>query len=949
MMGFGCMKRSAAKAVFAALALLMVLGCFARASAEEERRVVRVAFPEQTGMSGIDDTGKLEGYNYDYLEKISEFTGWKMEYITYPATDANDAVMNAMQDIEDGKVDLLGPMLKNDATVEMYEYPENNYGTVYTMLCVGLDSTLHRSGLDLNRTYKVGLFERAAQRNSEVIAYLESDNIPYELVYYPNVKEQLNALRTGEVDMVSAVSLSPYDNTRMFAKFAPRPYYFVSTKGNSELIRELDRATAQVSAMHPNLQDELFERYFASRVDYFALSPKDRETLLAYPTLRVLAVDKDAPYVFIENGVPKGALVTVVNEFAKAIGSKVEYTACTTRAEAEAKIADGAFDIVIGVPFPSDFCSAMGYIKSDAVFTSGLSFIRSDYFSGDDSDATLAVVRGTEGYIDTAMFGKVVTYETMGECVSAVQRGKVAAAAGNQSSMEHYLNENGSTLLSFSMVDRTYNVGIAVSRKTALPLLGILNRFVASFSVAEKNMILSEGNTHDNFFRVLYAARRFLIRYPWTIALAVAAIVLAICLRGRKIKKEKLHLESINRQLEEARKTAETAMVQLEKAGKAKTNFLFNMSHDIRTPMNAILGYSELIKRKLTDPELQDYQQKIEDSGNLLLSIINNVLDMARIESGNIELNEEIVDTRATMGELMSVFEKIAENKQIEIVTDWNTPHRYLVCDQLKIKEIFLNLLSNAVKYTQPGGKVYAGAEEIPCGREGYVRIRSVVEDNGIGMSEEFLPHLFDAFSRERNTTTGKVVGTGLGMPIVKKLVELMGGTIEVESTLGKGTKFTVVLEHKLADPAECAPKDVLEDTVKHEVLHGKRILLAEDNELNAEIAKIMLEGEGFLVDHVEDGILCVEKVKAMPAGTYDVILMDVQMPNMDGYRATEEIRKLSDHRKANIPIIAMTANAFEEDKKNAFAAGMNGHLAKPIDLEKIEKTIYEVLTGNER
>ncbi|MDO4493857.1 MAG: transporter substrate-binding domain-containing protein [Clostridia bacterium] len=401
--------------------------------------------------------------------------------------------------------------------------------------------------------------------------------------------------------------------------------------------------------------------------------------------------------------------------------------------------------------------------------------------------------------------------------------------------------------------------------------------------------------------------------------------------------------EEVNRELG-YRKELERLTEEAQRANRAKTDFLFNMSHDIRTPMNAIIGYSRLVKERLTDPQLLDYQQKIERSSDLLLSIINNVLDMARIESGKVTIEESVVDTAKMMEQILSVFEEIATGKNLRLETAWSVGNaRWLWADQTKIKEVFLNLISNAVKYTPEGGTVTIRAFEEPSDKPGYVRIRNEIEDTGIGMSAEYLPHLFDSFTRERNTTTGKVAGTGLGMPIVKKLVELMGGTISVESEQGKGTKFTVVLEHRIAEAPLNAQSGEGEGN-DATAIAGKHILLAEDNELNTEIATIILGEMGCTVTHAEDGAKCVAAVEQAPAGTFDFILMDIQMPNMNGYDAARAIRSLKDPKKNSIPIVAMTANAFEEDRQNAFAAGMNGHIAKPIDPEKAGETIRSVL-----
>ena len=404
------------------------------------------------------------------------------------------------------------------------------------------------------------------------------------------------------------------------------------------------------------------------------------------------------------------------------------------------------------------------------------------------------------------------------------------------------------------------------------------------------------------------------------------------------IKKERMQEEKLKK-----------AYVAAENANKAKTEFLNNMSHDIRTPMNVILGYNQLMKSQLTESKQLDYQKKIEQSGKLLLAIINNVLDMARIESGKIKVDENYERVGEVVDEIISTFSSEAEEKEIHLSGSMKVTHRNILCDGTKIREIYVNLVSNAMKYTPRGGNVTITVEELPCEKEGYMKVKSEIKDTGIGMSKEYLPTLFEPFSREHNTTIGKVGGTGLGMPIVKKMVDLMGGSLEVESELGKGTIFTVTLMHKIADKKYYSRKiETVEESDRGEDLRGKHVLLAEDNDLNAEIAVTVLEETGIVIERVEDGIQCVNRVVQMSPGTYDLILMDIQMPNMDGYKATRCIRRLDDKKKAEIPIIAMTANAFAEDRKKAFDAGMNGHIAKPIDIEKLGAVILSVLNKQE-
>ena len=385
------------------------------------------------------------------------------------------------------------------------------------------------------------------------------------------------------------------------------------------------------------------------------------------------------------------------------------------------------------------------------------------------------------------------------------------------------------------------------------------------------------------------------------------------------------------------------AYIVAEEANKAKTDFLNNMSHDIRTPMNVILGYNELMKQYLTDPILVDYQNKIEQSGKLLLSIINNVLDMARIESGKMVVEERAEQIGLVVEEIESVFESSAQEKNIVFTTSVDVCHTHVLWDGFKVREILMNLVGNAFKYTPDGGHIAIDVKELDCARSGYVRIQTQIKDTGIGMSEDYLPTLFDSFSREYNTTIGKVSGTGLGMAIVKNLVDMMDGDICVKSKLGEGTCFTLTFEHRIADADSIEWNQELDVLDEKSILEGKRVLLAEDNDLNAEITMAILEQSGLVLDRVEDGLACVNRLSEVDADLYDLILMDIQMPNMNGYEATRRIRQFENEKKASIPILAMTANAFEEDKKMAMEAGMNGHISKPIDVNVLENQIINI------
>lgn len=391
------------------------------------------------------------------------------------------------------------------------------------------------------------------------------------------------------------------------------------------------------------------------------------------------------------------------------------------------------------------------------------------------------------------------------------------------------------------------------------------------------------------------------------------------------------------------RKALQEATEMAEAANNAKTSFLFNMSHDIRTPMNAIIGFTDLLEKYQERLEKRaDYLKKIQDSNMVLLSIINNVLEMARIEKGTLKVEESAWSAEQFNDTLHSVFQEMMIQKGIEFTRQIDVEHQYVFCDPIKLREVFLNILSNAYKYTNPGGKVNMHLEEIPSDREGYALYQTTISDTGMGMSEEFLPHIFEEFARENSVTDNKIEGTGLGMPIVKRLVDFMEGKIEVHSKKGVGTTFIVTIPHKIANKS-----DIVEHTgvkLDPKQFLGKRILLAEDIDLNAEIAMEILKEAGFEIERAEDGQIAVDMVNNADAGYYDLILMDIQMPNMNGYEATRIIRTLSDSEKASIPILAMTANAFEEDKREAIRSGMNGHLGKPINVNELMKALAGIL-----
>ena len=608
-------------------------------------------------------------------------------------------------------------------------------------------------------------------------------------------------------------------------------------------------------------------------------------------------------------------------------------------------------DMIFYVGRNPDLAEKKGYTLTNTAWTYSLMAVTDEKYFNEDESYTVAVPKEQEALKQHIAFNypqwKIVDYDSFEDAADMIANEEADCFLMGASQAMIY--DNSQKFRSIPLT-KTMEACFAVSGGERT-LLSILNK---TLKVMPSDMLTSALAIYDstadkvtfwdfvkdNMIAFFVAAGFF--------ALSIISIILVLLRKARKAESvAKLaanDTKKLNDKLEIALKKAETASL-------AKTNFLNNMSHDIRTPMNAILGYAQLMEDELKGkdlPETSEHLEKLQQSGNLLLSIINNVLDMARIESGRMEIDENYGMIEDIWQTLFEIFDDEAEKKNIALHYTINVEHEHILTDVTKVKEIFVNILSNTMKYTPSGGSVMINIDELPCSGPGYMIVRTRVSDTGIGMSQEYLTNIFEAFTRERNTTKSKIAGTGLGMSIVKKYVELLGGTIDVESELGKGSTFTVTLKHKIADENYYVKNYAENPETYSEILKDRKILLAEDNDLNAEIAEAILERAGLKTERVEDGIQCVNKIEKMPAGTYDMILMDIQMPKMNGYKATQAIRRLPDKDKAYIPIIAMTANAFAEDRKKAFDAGMNGHIAKPIDIEKLGAVILSVLNKQE-
>ena len=893
-------------------------------SAEEAKtRTVRVGWYEGTyNTTGAD--GQRRGYSYEYQQAVAAHTGWKYEYV-----EGSWAELMSM--LKNGQIDLLGGISYAEERSTSMLFSELPMGEDKYYLYVDTSNTdISTSDLTTLNGKKIGMLPNAL--TAEMFHEWEkSHGVNTQQVDITGADDVRQKLKNNEIDGF-VLNESPQwerDDISPVLLIGDSYNYFAVSKKRPDLKEELDQAMQKIERENPFYTDDLYKRYLSAN-SLETLTDEEQNWLEQHGVVRIgyLKNDVGVSFADTESGKPVGIINDYISLASGCLGEKnIEFqlTGFDSQEEELQALKDSRIDMIFHMNQNPYEAEQNDIILSNTVFEVNVAVLTGVEKFDENGKNTVAVSRGNmlgKWYISfNYPFWKIKEYDTSVEVEKAVQSGEAdcfVVKAGqslktlaNSKMRSIFLTKSGTSCFAVTRENTTL-MNILNKTIQTLPDSRLSSQFCV-YENAPGKVTLTEY-IKDNL-------RVVSIGFV-SVVLVIVWIIVYLLIKARK------------------------AQIQAEKANAAKSNFLFSMSHDIRTPMNAMLGYSELMKKELTDPKLIDYQEKIEQSGNLLLSIINNVLDMARIENGKVELDENYVKISDLYQDVYEVFRGEADKKGIQLAMEYNVEHEHVICDETKNKEIFLNLLSNAIKYTPSGGKVTIRIKELPCAREGYMRLQNEVIDTGIGMSKEFLPSLFSAFARERNTTAGKVAGTGLGMPIIKKYIDMMGGTIEAESALGKGTRFTVILEHRIADKVyyEQNAEKSSDNNEKRDVLQGKHVLLAEDNDLNAEIAEFILEDMGLVVDRVEDGIRCVARMEQKPAGTYDLILMDIQMPHMDGYKATQAIRRLADQKKAGIPIIAMTANAFEEDRKKALTKGMNGHIAKPVDIEKMKEILQNTL-----
>ena len=904
---------------------------------------VRVGYYEQEGFQeGMGDDVRKSGYAYEYLQKISDYTGWEYEYVYGDLSELKKKFQN-------NEIDIIAGFSADDDIPSNMELADEPFGTETCYIYKKMGDTSIKPG------YLAGLIQkkvgvlRNTKEETYLKAYREENNISFQIILYDDMKIMKQELDEGMIDCIAIedTEAGKYEDLVSCVTVRQEGYYLGVSAKKRTFLREVNDADARLREDAPYFLEQLYAKYYQNTLANITQSEEEASWLMTHDTLKIGFLEGHLPFCEVdEDGKVTGVLADVIEAMKREPELK-NLSIETVRYSSVEKLYAALEKKEIQAVFPAFDDGWYAGKKDTRVSTQLSSTAMNVVFSGDYTESTydrIAVAKDSMfqlGYVQKYYPDSTLVYvDSLEECIDAVKNGKASATILSRYRTTEYLSKNVNRKLNFLGLQESCELGFAV-RSEDIELLSLLNR---SIRIIGLDTLDSYANKYS-FYTKRYTVSDFITDHLFgtavVIFLFVGGLLTAFALYVRNSVKSRKQMEKAEKEIREARDRMEEAMQKAEYANAAKSRFLFNMSHDIRTPMNAIIGYADLLNEYDDVPmRARKYIENIKKSGEYLLELINEVLEMARIESGRVDLNEEPGNLTEMYDTLQIVFAEECNRKQQKLDFDITLTHPSVYYDQRKVKGIFLNIISNAVKYTPDGGAITVYAKESDCSEEGLVTIRSGVKDNGVGISKEFLPKIFDSFSRERTVTENKIVGSGLGMGIVKKYVDMMNGEIHIESAPGEGTEVMVTFTFRKAKEV---PLPVEEEGSDLDVKHMK-ILLAEDNELNRELATELLKGEGFTVDSVEDGAMCVETIRDAAQGTYDLILMDVQMPNMDGLQATRNIRKLTDPKKAAIKIIAVTANVFESDRKQAMEAGMNGFSGKPIELPKLLEEINRVM-----
>lgn len=891
---------------------------------EEENKTVRVGyFPYANFQEGGYGEHK-QGAGYEYLQKISYITGWKYEYVYGSFKECLDM-------LADGEIDILGSVSYTPERAESIDFSTYAEGTEKYWIYTREDHTDLTDGdpKQMNGC-RIGVTEGSHQKEL-LEKWLDSNQIQAEVVVCKGHDEMIEKLDADELDALVIPALSVNSDFIAIANIGASDCYFGVSKSRPDLLKELNSALEEINNIETDYSSKLYARYEGKAVINYALNKEEKQWLDAHEnTIRVGYLKNNLPFCGEENRKLTGILGTVLDTVQEKYEITIKAVPCSTGVEMNEALQSGEIDIAGPIIQDLYMQEQFQVVLTDAIFDITPVII----YKGNEYSSSLSTIAATETSLYSELMvsllfpdAEIKQYDTQEECLEAVANGKVGATI-IPSSKINLLNESSLTQsLSFAEMAKRQELGMFTTRENRRAAT-IINKAIEQSSDILNGVVLAQNSVLEKKVTL----QDVLAEYAG-LAIGVSSVIIFVLLLL-------VYSLSVSRKKQmEALKEAQNANA----ANIAKTTFLNHMSHDIRTPMNAIVGFTDIAMKRKPDKEVENCLKKIRQSSEYLMTLINDVLDISHIESGKLEYKPVPVDLRDMINTVLSIARGYIENRDLNLYVsreELKTP--YVMADELRIREVLLNIISNAIKFTKDGGSISFVAENAPGNDEHHIIVRYRISDTGIGMSEEFQTRIFDEFSQENNGARSSYKGTGLGMAIAKRYVDLMGGKIEVSSRQGVGSTFTVEIPLLIAEHVETEEKEKLKKDMD---LHGLHVLLAEDNDLNAEIAIVLLEEKGMIVTRAVDGKSTLTQFCNTDPGTFDLILMDIMMPEMNGYETTKAIRNLSgrpDGKK--IPIIAMTANAFAEDVQAALNAGMDDHVAKPVDMEILTSVITKYI-----
>ena len=933
------------KSVCALLSLLLLLSVVLPVKAAAETapvKVVRVGSFEDT-FNYCNEKGARKGYGYELLETLSGYTGWQFEYVTCDWSDC-------FEKLENGEIDIMGGISYTEDRAEEMLFSDEPMGEEKYYLYADLSrADISASDFKILDGKKIGVV-MGTEPEVMLTEWEEKHGIKTQHVNISNNEDVKQKLANHEIDCFVSLEESYWAELGIstITRVGKSSIYYVLNKDCPDLKEELDNAMHALDEEAPFYTADLCKKYFS--LDYKPiLTGEEKAWLKEHGAIRMgfLTSDRGVSTYDPATGEITGTITDYIQFAADCLGNQELEFQLVGYDDKEAELnalKSGEIDMIFHFDQSPNLAEEYRVARTNTTWTANMMVVTNKQLFIENQVNRVAVPQNKISLTRYIAFyypqWEIVDCDTQEDAIKLVKDGQADCFVTGVSSEEKYSKNHG-----FYSVPLPNPANSCFAVKSGnRSLLSILNKTIKAMPA---NMLTSSLAMHksssrkvtlsefikDNFFMVLLVS-----------SIAVAAILLTILKLLQKARKAEAAAKKAANDTQELNAKLQIAVENAESANRAKSTFLFNMSHDIRTPMNAIIGYADLASRHSDDPaKLKNYMENIQVCGQNLLMLLNNVLDLARIENDKTEMEYSVSDVEKDFRNCVAMFRNQADSKGQTLMVTTHLLHPYVYVDIPHMTEVCTNLVSNAVKYTGAGGTIRCDVTQKPGKKEGWCDTVITVVDNGIGMSQEFQKHIFEPFERERTSTVSKVEGSGIGMGIVKKLVGLMGGTVAVESKIGVGSTFTVTIPCRIASEDETQAKRETNPS-DQKCLRGTRILLTEDNDLNAEIATELLQEEGCTVDRAKDGVECVDMLEKAANGTYQLILMDIQMPVMNGYDAARKIRRLDDPQKANIPIIAMTANAFSEDKQAALDAGMNDHIAKPINMNVLVPTIQKYL-----